>query len=33
MKKTQINDMKKILKTPLEEIYKSYVNKTSLPNM
>lgn len=31
MKKTQINDMKKILETPVEEIYKSYVNNTSLP--
>lgn len=31
MKKTQINDMEIILETPLEEIYKSYVNNTSLP--
>lgn len=31
MKKTQINDMKKILETPLEEIYRHYRNNTSLP--
>lgn len=31
MKKTQINDMNTILETPLEEIYKSYMNSSMLP--
>jgi endonuclease IV len=30
MKETQINDMKKILETPLEEIYRHYINDMSL---
>ena len=31
LKKNQLLDMKKLSETPLEEIYKPFVNNTSLP--